>query len=190
MPPAAKSEAKDAKEASPPAAAPEAPAAAGFKPWLPVIAAVVLAPALSFAVAEFLLLPRLRAKLSAPAEPPAAVEKKPEPAAGGHGGGKAPAGDAATFDYKDVVVNLAGTMGTRYLKTSFVVTGKGVRSVFEGEKARLADVTLSVLSSVSLADLEQAGAKNVLRGKLVNAYNQALGKHVVDQVYFSDFVVQ
>lgn len=189
MPPAAKSDPKDAKETPPAAEAPKADAPAGFKALLPLIGAVVLAPALTFALAEFVLIPRLRAKLSAPAE--AAPEKAPEPAHGGGGhGGKGEPVDDTKFDYKDVVVNLAGTMGTRYLKTSFVVNGKGVRSLFERDKARLADVTLSVLSAVSLADLEQAGAKNVLRGKLVNAYNQALGKHVVDQVYFSDFVIQ
>jgi len=30
----------------------------------------------------------------------------------------------------------------------------------------------------------------VLREKLVGAYNQAFAKRVVDQVYFSDFVIQ
>jgi len=189
MPPTAKSDPKDGKETPPTAEAPPAPAASGVKALLPLIAAVVLAPALSFAVAEFVLVPRLRAKLSAPEE--AAPEKKTEPARGqDRHGAKGEPLDPATFEYKDVVVNLAGTMGTRYLKTSFVVTGKGVRSAFESEKVRMADATLSLLSAVSLADLEQAGAKNVLRGKLVNAYNQALGKHVVDQVYFSDFVIQ
>jgi flagellar FliL protein len=47
-----------------------------------------------------------------------------------------------------------------------------------------------VLSSLSLADLEEPGSKNILREKLVQAYNQALGKRVAEQVYFSDFVVQ
>jgi flagellar FliL protein len=47
-----------------------------------------------------------------------------------------------------------------------------------------------VLSSLTLADLEEPGSKNVLREKLVAAYNQALGRRVVEQVYFSDFVIQ
>jgi len=89
-------------------------------------------------------------------------------------------------------VNLAGTMGTRYLKTTFLVTGAeaNIKSVFDSQKPRLTDVTLNVLSSLSLADLEEPGAKNVLREKLVAAYNQALGRKVAEQVYFSDFVVQ
>jgi flagellar FliL protein len=84
-------------------------------------------------------------------------------------------------------------MGTRYLKTSFLVTGTGgadVKGAFDGSKPRLTDVTLNVLSSLSLADLEEPGAKNIIREKLVSAYNQALGKKVADQVYFSDFVIQ
>ena len=83
-------------------------------------------------------------------------------------------------------------MGTRYLKTTFLVTGAqpGLRPVFEANKPKLTDVTLNVLSSLSLADLEEPGAKNVLREKLVSAYNQTLGRKVADQVYFSDFVVQ
>ena len=34
------------------------------------------------------------------------------------------------------------------------------------------------------------GAKNIIREKLINSYNQAPGKKTADQVYFTDFVVQ
>jgi len=83
-------------------------------------------------------------------------------------------------------------MGTRYLKTSFIVTGTDpqIRSAFEAQKPKLMDVTLNVLSSLTLADIEEPGAKNLIREKLVTAYNQALGKRVAEQVYFSDFVIQ
>ena len=84
-------------------------------------------------------------------------------------------------------------MGTRYLKTSFVVTGAKpdtIKPAFEENKDKLTDVTLGVLSSLSLSDLEEPGAKNVLREKLVTAYNQALNGRIAEQVYFSDFVVQ
>ena len=181
------------------AAAPAAPAAKGaLAAWLPVIAAVLLAPVLSWAVAEFVLLPRLQKKLAAPkageaAEAHAAPEAKAE---GGHGakggsGGKEGA-NPANYEFQNVVVNLSGTMGTRYLKTSFLVTGADptINSVFSAQKAKLTDITLNVLSSLSLADLEEPGSKNILREKLVLAYNQALGKRVAEQVYFSDFVVQ
>ena len=65
-----------------------------------------------------------------------------------------------------------------------------MHAVFDTDKARLTDVTLNVLSSLTLTDLEEPGSKNVLREKLVTAYNQALGRKIAEQVYFSDFVVQ
>ena len=84
-------------------------------------------------------------------------------------------------------------MGTRYLKTTFLVTAAkdaDIKAAFDGAKPRLTDVTLNVLSSLSLADLEEPGAKNIIREKLVASYNQTLGKKVAEQVYFSDFVIQ
>lgn len=194
-PPAAKNEAAvaTAKEGAPPAAAPAK--GGGLASWLPVIAGVLLAPVLTWVTVEFVLLPRLQKKLSAPVvvETPAAPaegEAKGEKGEKGEKGGK----DAGPpgYQFENVVVNLSGTMGTRYLKTTFLVTGPeaNIKSTFEGAKPRLMDVTLNVLSSLTLADIEEPGSKNVIREKLVSAYNQALGRKVADQVYFSDFVVQ
>ncbi len=210
--PAAATAAPAGAPATPPAAATaaEAAAAAGaasggspLKPWLPVIAALLLAPVATWATVEFVLLPRLQKKLAAvvagtePAEHAAPAKES----SGGHGekGGKegkegkeGKGGGAPNYEFQNVVVNLSGTMGTRYLKTSFMVTGAdaGIKEAFEENKPRLTDVTLNVLSSLTLADLEEPGAKNVIREKLVTAYNQAFGRKVAEQVYFSDFVIQ
>ena len=189
----AKSEAKEAAEAAPekaPApAAPAAPAAGrtDLRSWILALTIIVVAPAASWAVAQYVLLPRLRAQLNAPFTPAPPPEPDKDK---GDGKGATP----PTYEFSNVVVNLAGTMGTRYLKTSFVVTAAdkngSIKALFDAQKAKLTDITLNVLSSLTLADLEEPGAKNVLREKLVAAYNQALDKRVVDQVYFSDFVIQ
>lgn len=180
-------------DAAPEAAAAAAPApSGGAKAWLPVIAALILAPAATWGTVEFLLLPRLQKKLAA-SGPGAAAAHEAEPApAAKHGKGGKEGGGGASFEFQNVVVNLAGTMGTRYLKTSFIITGAdpNIKTVFEGAKPKLTDVTLNVLSSLTLADLEEPGAKNLIREKLVAAYNQALGRKVAEQVYFSDFVIQ
>ncbi|HEX2853444.1 MAG TPA: flagellar basal body-associated FliL family protein [Opitutaceae bacterium] len=181
-----------AKGETAPPVAPAAPAArGGIAAWLPAIAVVLLAPAVTWATVEFVLIPRLQKQLSTPV-----AEAAPE-SGGGHGGGHGKEGkegkDSGTpnYEFQNIVVNLNGTMGTRYLKTSFMVTGEaGIKAAFEGNKPRLTDVTLNVLSSLTLADLEEPGAKNVIREKLVGAYNQALGRKVAEQVYFSDFVIQ
>lgn len=175
---------------NPPMASAEKSAAAaasgGSSAWLPAISVILLAPVCTWAVGQYVLIPQLQKKLAeTPTEAHAGTTT-----AGGAAGAKSEGG--TTYEFQNVVVNLAGTMGTRYLKTSFLVTGAepDIKSVFESNKPRLTDVTLNVLSSLSLADLEEPGAKNVLREKLVAAYNQALGRKVAEQVYFSDFVVQ
>jgi flagellar FliL protein len=178
-----------AQEAPAPAKAPSALAA-----WIPAICAILLAPAASLAVAQFVLIPRLEKKLAAaPAAPAAAAAEAPEaPAAPKAAPDAKPGATANSYEFTNVVVNLSGTMGTRYLKTSFTVTGSdaALKELFETQKPRLTDVTLNVLSVLSLAELEEPGAKNLIRDKLVASYNQALGHHVVEQVYFSDFLIQ
>ncbi len=169
---------------------PGAPAR-GLKAWLPALAVLLLAPAATWATVEFIVVPRLQKKLAlaTSGEKPAEAA----PAAGKSGkAGKDGKESAPTYEFQNVVVNLAGTMGTRYLKTSFLITGAdaNIKGVFEAAKPKLTDVTLNVLSSLTLADLEEPGAKNVIREKLVAAYNQALGRKVAEQVYFSDFVIQ
>lgn len=178
-----------------PAPAPEPPpppeahgSASAAATWLPLIIAVIVGPLVTWVTIEFVMVPRLRARLAAPPPAPAATAAAKE--------GASPAKPAdAGYEFSSVIVNLAGTMGTRYLKTSFVVVGDrssgvDIQAVFTENRTKLYDTTLNVLSSLTLADLEEAGAKNVIREKLVSAYNQALGRHVADQVYFSDFVVQ
>ncbi|MGA2691997.1 MAG: flagellar basal body-associated FliL family protein [Opitutaceae bacterium] len=187
---AAKTESKEPPAEKPALEAPAGPKGpSGLAAWIPAAASVLLAPVACFAVVQFVLIPRFVKKLTAPVVAEAAPAETPAPA-------KAADGKAAngtnSYDFTNVVVNLSGTMGTRYLKTTFTVTGAdaALKQQFDANKARLTDVTLNVLSSLSLADLEEAGSKNVIRDKLVTAYNQALGHRVVEQVYFSDFLIQ
>ncbi len=187
-----------------PAAADAAGAAAGgggIKALLPAILAIVLAPAVTWAVATFVILPKFRASLALAAAGELPLPPKEEPKAekagghggggGGHGGGKEKPAEPAGFKFENVVVNLSGTMGTRYLKVSFLVTGgANIKELFDGAKPQLTDVTLGVLSSLTLADLEESGAKNIIRERLLAAYNQALGKKTAENLFFSEFVVQ
>ncbi|ATC63666.1 flagellar basal body protein FliL [Nibricoccus aquaticus] len=191
-----------AKEAAPgPDAAAAKPAAKPMAALLPVIAVIVLAPVLSFAIGQFVLIPQLKKQIAtmpatAEGDHAAEAEAHAEPAkeSGGHGkkGEAAPSGPGNEYLMENIVVNLAGTMGTRYLKTSFLIKGtdKNLRATFEAKKPEIVDISLNVLSSLSLADLEEAGAKNIIREKLILAYNQAIGRRVAEQIYFADFVVQ
>ncbi|MDD2763097.1 MAG: flagellar basal body-associated FliL family protein [Opitutaceae bacterium] len=177
--------------AAPPAAKKKS-AAALLGALAPIASVLIAAPLLTWAVAQFVLLPQLEQRLAAgpggeaPAKPAGGEETAAEPKKG------EPGATTNTYEFNNIVVNLAGTMGTRYLKTSFLVTGTDttLHATFDANKPKLLDVTLNVLSSLSLSDLEETGAKNIIREKLVLAYNQALGKQLAGQIYFSDFVVQ
>ena len=197
------------------AAAPAAAGGGGIKAMLPMIIAVVMAPAATWAVANFVLLPKFKASVSeavAASDPEAAAhgekaaeahgekkaeahaEKKPEKKPEKKGEKKGEKGGAGGEGYKfdNIVVNLAGTMGTRYLKATFLITGEKPDLVerFEAAKPQLTDVTLAVLSSLTLSDLEEPGSKNIIRERLIAAYNQAFGTKVAENLYFSEFVVQ
>jgi flagellar FliL protein len=96
-----------------------------------------------------------------------------------------------SYQFDNIVVNLSGTMGTRYLKTSFLITGKeNLAELFEKRHPELLDATLNTLGSLTLADLEEVGSRNLIRARLIAAYNEVIGVRVVEQIYFSEFVVQ
>jgi len=204
-------------------AAPAAGGGGGMKAMMPAIIAIVLAPVITFAVANFVLLPKFKASVSeavaggeggaggeagghgAEAKPAAAhgeakpaahgekkAEAKGEKKGGAHGGGGGEGGGGEGYKFDNIVVNLSGTMGTRYLKATFLITGSKADLVeqFTEAKPQLTDVTLAVLSSLTLADLEESGSKNIIRERLIAAYNQALGSKVAENLYFSEFVVQ
>jgi flagellar FliL protein len=212
-----------AAETEKPAAEGEAAAPKAPNPLIPVIAVVVLMPAVTFAMINFLLLPKIRGivlekKATEHAEgaagadahgakPAAAHGEKKKEEKGGHGakkeekgghgkeakgGGGGGAGGAFSYDFENIVVNLSGTMGTRYLKSSFTVLSDNpeVKTIIEENKKQLLDVATTVLSTRTLADLEQPGAKNVIRNDLMANLNQALKSDLISQIYFSDFVVQ
>jgi flagellar protein FliL len=180
------------------AAAPAKAPGGGIKAFLPVVLAVVLAPAVTWGVAQFVLPPKLRVAIAAPeagAAAPAPAAKKKDSGHGGGGHGEKPAEPGAAgenYKFENIVVNLAGTMGTRYLKVTFLVVGTSpdLNDRFVAAKAQLGDVTLAVLSALTLADLEESGSKNILRERLLAAYNQALGERIAENLYFSEFVVQ
>jgi flagellar basal body-associated protein FliL len=196
-------EAPKAKPAAAPAAAETAPAAAagGGGGWLPVIVVLVAVPVLSFVMAEFVLFPRLEKRLAAGGLAPAAEENHAaKPAAGehgksqgeGHGAEGAEGGPAQSYEFKDIVSNLAGAMKSRYIKVTFTAYGSDPKfaEIVEGNRTKLLDTTLSVLGSLNLAETEDAGIKNKVRTSLVQAYHTLLQARVIEEVYFSEFVIQ
>lgn len=176
----------EAKEAAEPAAAPaKAPSA-----WPPIIAVLILMPAISFAVTQFVLIPRITAAVvqQGGKKSEAATSERHEKPHDKKSEGKA----APSYEFSNIVVNLTGSGGTRYLKASFTVTGSkpDLQQILNENKNQLLDVAINVLGSKSMADLEAPASKNMVRNDLVESFNQALKDSVVEQLFFTEFVVQ
>ena len=173
------------------AAAEAAAAPKGASAWPALIAAIILMPAISYATAEFLLLPKLRGLISKQT-----VEANSEKSEGGHSGhagkGKEGGKGEVSYDFENIVVNLSGSLGTRFLKANFTTLGSNpeLPKIMAERKKQLLDVAINVLSSRTMADLEAPGAKNVVRNELQANFNQALKSDLVEQIYFTDFVIQ
>ena len=189
-----------APEAATDAKAPKAPGV-----MMPLLAVFIVMPALAYGLTEYVLIPKLRAAMpaaSGAAEAGGVVKKegKSEAAPAAHTAAKkegdakkgAEGGSEATAEFKDVIVNLSGALGTRYLKTSFTVSGSDshLPDIVKENHQKLLDTTISVLSSRTLNDLDSPTAKNAIREELIAKYNHSLGVDLVEEIYFSEFVIQ
>ena len=169
-----------------PAAAEAAPAApsGGLKNWLPLIIAVVLMPALALGMTKFVIVPQLQKSLGIK-----------EPAESGSGA-KAKAGTDAkktSVPFNKLLVNIAGTMGARYLLVSVTIVGTGgeaFKTKVTENDAQLRDMAMGTLANKTLADLEKPGSRNLIRTELINGFNSVLGDNSVQEIYITEFGIQ
>src|ERR1700709_2539577 len=107
-----------AASASAPSSGAPAASSGGIKAWLPLIVMVLLMPALAFAMTNFVLVPKLQKGLgvSSAASPTATAEAPGKTKKEG-----AAAAKKETVPMTKLLVNVAGTMGARYLLVSLSV---------------------------------------------------------------------
>lgn len=168
-----------------------APAPKKASPWPSLIVALMLTPAISYATTQFLLIPKMKAALSEPTAD--ASHHPPAKKASGHGSSeKGGAEGGSEYEFDGIVVNISGTKGTRYLKTSFSVVGSSpdLKGIITENKSELKNLALNILSSKTLADLETPDSKATLLIELQESFNRTLKGTVVEKIYFSEFVIQ
>lgn len=169
--------------------------AGSFKAWLPLIATMVSMPLLAYAMTTLVLLPKLRQTTEANSVPaPAETAKAAKASNASHGSKETgPAGKARlTVPLSKVLVNVAGTMGTRYLMTSVTLVGSApdFKSRIEENKDQLLDLAASALSTKTISDLEKPGARNLVRTELITLFNSALGAELVKEIFITEFAIQ
>ena len=189
------SEEKHPRDAKP-ETAPAAPPSSGGKwhNWLPLGIAIVVMPLLAYATTTFVLVPQMQKALrstNAVSQP----GPEPQPAASGSRHGEEPppaAGGKQSVTLNKLLVNVAGTMGSRYLLTSITLLGNtsDFPARVEQQEPQLRDMASGILSTKTIADLEKPGARNLIRGELLAGFNTILGKSAVHEIYFTEFAIQ
>lgn len=108
------------------------------------------------------------------------------------GHGKGGGSGKPTVQFGKVLVNVAGSLGARYLLTNFTLVGAnaGVVSKVESNKDQLMDMTISTLRTKTIQDLEKPGAANLIRTELISVFNGVLGPGSVKEIYFTEFAIQ
>ena len=169
----------------------KAPASAkksgGGGTWVPLIANIILMPAIAWGLTTFVLIPKIKGDQGS-----AAAESHGEAAEGSHGE-KGASKTKVTVPLGDkVLVNVAGTAGTRYLVVKIALVGKkaDLKTKVEENDPQLRDAAASILAIKTISDLEKPGMRNIIRSELISAFNDILGKEAVADIYLTEFAVQ
>jgi flagellar FliL protein len=167
--------------------APNGEQAHSWRAWLPLVVAMAAMPLLAYAVTSFVLVPHLRKALLGPRTVPAQTEASSSSKEGASGSAQ-----RESVPLNKLLVNVAGTMGSRYLLASVAVMGSGsnFKDRIADKEPQLRDVAQSILSVKTIADLEKPGARNLIRGELLAGFNNVLGDPGVQEIYFTEFAIQ
>ncbi len=116
-------------------------------------------------------------------------KKKPKKSSGGHGG---EASASLVYAVKDIVVNPAGTGGTRFLSVSFgfELASPRLAAEFEEREPVVRDALITILSSKTVAQLTDARQKEIVRYQIKKRLGQLLDTDEIEGVYYTDFVLQ
>lgn len=145
-------------------------------------------PAMAYGFSMFVLLPRLQKGLGVSTVSAPAHGEEGKPPASGHG---ADAG-RQTVAITKLVVNVAGTMGARYLLASVTLVGDSAEFTrkIEQNEPQLRDMACGILLAKTIADLEKPGARNLIRNELLAGFNHALGGPLVRELFITEFAIQ
>ena len=178
--------ASNAETAVPAAAA----ASGGAKAWLPLVANLLVMPCVAYVLAVYVILPKLESRMGENS-----VKGGSGHSASSHGsaGRHEPAKEKFSVSLADkLVVNVSGSLGTRFLVARVTLVGSSaeLKDLVEKHDAQLRDAASGILANKSLADLERPGARNIIKTELMTAIVPILGEGAVDEIFFSDFAVQ
>lgn len=96
------------------------------------------------------------------------------------------------YAVENIVVNPAGTGGTRFLSLSlgFELGSQELARQFEDREPIVRDALITILSSKTVAQLTDARQKEIIRYQIKKRLAQLLRTKEIEGVYYTDFVMQ
>lgn len=97
-----------------------------------------------------------------------------------------------TMAMSPFIVNLADPKGKRYLKVTIEIEFEDQTALERAQKAtpKLRDTVIMMLTSLAFEDVMTPEGKVRIRDELLERFNQALKPDRINNIYFTEFVVQ
>ena len=154
---------------------------------LPVLLALILAPAIS-AGATYFIIGALKPEET----------EKPIITEGGQPLDIEPSGDEKLYDVKDLITNLGGPVKARYIDIELKMEGLAgdFEKILEQHEHRIRDKALTILGSYTYEDAQLDGFEERVRVDLKKGFSSVLRKYrdgesdLIRQIYFTQFVIQ
>ena len=101
-------------------------------------------------------------------------------------------GESLICTIKDIVINPAGTGGSRFLSVSFgfELDSPEAKAEFEAREPAIRDALITILSSKTVAQLTDVKQKEIMRYQIKKRIEKLLDSEELAGVYYTDFVLQ
>lgn len=190
---------------APEVAAEAAVAATGLKAKLPLIAMIAVGLAVGGGTGAAVIGPMVAKKMGKAVQPAAHADSASASAEGasaeGEGAGKAGkegekgkegSAAAAMHVLENLVLNPAGSGGSRFLLLSVAIEAGSSKANddFTARDAELRDIILTSLGGKTVDELVDMTARERIKVEVQGAVNARFGKNAVKRLYFPQFVVQ
>ncbi len=110
---------------------------------------------------------------------------------GGHGGGGGGEAPAEPIAIENLILNPAGSQGSRFLIASLVLdTDAATGAELASRDAEARDLLLTILATRTVEELSNISLRDEIREDLRAALNTMLGREAVHRIFLPQFVIQ
>lgn len=101
-------------------------------------------------------------------------------------------GETLMYSIDDIVINPAGTGGSRFLSVSFgfELESPSMLSAFRSREPIIRDALITILASKTVAQLTDIRQKEIIRYQIKKRVSELMKTEALAGVYYTDFVLQ